>query len=745
MPEVKNGSTVLTKVRYYKGQALTAQDFLDEQKYHSEKLRLLLKRFPAGIINGLVVSKVEDGINISTGLGVTENGDLLYINDKQVVFVGEKEFLVENDFLFIPQAVLNIDSLPLYVNLSLKEFDTVKSTSFCDSKAKTNRIEERVKVTFDKLPDGTDGKENTITIAILEKDGDGYQVSLNSPVIINAVIIKENQVQFNFLEGHDHSGNANGRKIGTQSIDLSNFNLPEKNITFSGSGHDHSGETKGQKIKAHDLDISDFEIDEDKVIFSDKGHNHSGGEYGQKIKALNLDITDFELDENKVIFSDKGHNHSGGEYGSQIGVNGIENKAITSDKIALADPKGDPTKADVSGGNGIRTSHIRNGAITKDKLHPELHLTVTESDVVFNGTGGHDHSGNDKGTPIGANGIGDGEIISDKIALADPNGDPRNADRSGGKGIRTSHIRNGAVSKVKLADDLELPESYIVFTDSKDSHDHSGARKGSRIKTNSIEDDAITSNKIALSPSDGDPGNADKPDGYGIRTSHIRNGAVNAIKISTAVDTEIPDGGFKDSDKGIFAAHIQPAAITTQKIAVAPNDGKPENADSADGTGIRTSHIRNSAVTSNKISVAVESEVPDEGFNDSHKGIFTAHIQPNSITCSKLSLIEPTAPEQDQTLDTVQAKTHRWSFSCYTSPNCILQIIPISIGKITWQIDQTATEYSSTAEGDKIESYHNGTIMLKDGTDRVTIRFRVIKFGECPDPVIHDLLVHPIG
>ena len=45
----------IQRLRYSKGQLLTAKDFEDQQSYHREKLDRFIERFPHGIVTGLKV------------------------------------------------------------------------------------------------------------------------------------------------------------------------------------------------------------------------------------------------------------------------------------------------------------------------------------------------------------------------------------------------------------------------------------------------------------------------------------------------------------------------------------------------------------------------------------------------------------------------------------------------------------------------------------------------------------------
>lgn len=75
-------SVALKRLNYFQGQVLTAQDFIDQQDYHLQKLQLLLSRFPNGIVRGLEVtagSGTEGGLEVTSGVAVDADGRLILV------------------------------------------------------------------------------------------------------------------------------------------------------------------------------------------------------------------------------------------------------------------------------------------------------------------------------------------------------------------------------------------------------------------------------------------------------------------------------------------------------------------------------------------------------------------------------------------------------------------------------------------------------------------------------------------
>ena len=74
----------MKRLRYYKGQLLTKQDFEDQQSYHLEKLRRHMRRFPFGIVDGLRVEydQTISKLKITGGMAVDNEWKELYVPDE---------------------------------------------------------------------------------------------------------------------------------------------------------------------------------------------------------------------------------------------------------------------------------------------------------------------------------------------------------------------------------------------------------------------------------------------------------------------------------------------------------------------------------------------------------------------------------------------------------------------------------------------------------------------------------------
>jgi hypothetical protein len=198
------------RLRYYKGQLLTAPDFEDQQRYHIDKLRRHIQRFPFGVVEGLEVDfLIEDShvppFKISPGKAVDKEGNEIVV---------AQEIIVE-DF--------NEEDESPFLSIAFDDTETeYASHSVCEDNRKDNRVIEKGVHSWDKIPN--EGLK--LTLAQIYRDlkgilqiGQGTVTQRDTiPLRIDAKIIPENQVRFN-EEGHDHSGGENGNPISDTGLE----------------------------------------------------------------------------------------------------------------------------------------------------------------------------------------------------------------------------------------------------------------------------------------------------------------------------------------------------------------------------------------------------------------------------------------------------------------------------------------------------------------------------------------------
>ncbi|MBN1552809.1 hypothetical protein JW979_15150, partial [bacterium] len=650
--------TSISRVLYYRGQALTAKDFQDEQRYHSEKLRQLLMRFPPGVIWGMKVSKQETdiiGVKITCGVGVNKSGELLCIFPGQEVFLNEHAIPLKvgtipndnEDCVFIPASELNFGSASkLYINISFRENQRIEKVSLFDSNYKNNRADETITIQTESIPAMEDKK---ITIGILKKVNDEsliFNIDQNSEERFDAKVMYEKDVIFNDNNGHDHSGEqGKGTAIGTNGLKNGavTFEKIKSGVLTA------QGDIEGT---LPNLSIGSLKIDSAKIAN----------------KAITL-----EKLADEVI-------NAGGDLIGTFPQPTIKDGAIISDMIALWDGASLPNADD---GKGIKTSHIRDGAITKNKLDQTIRFPPTGQ----------------------AQGDLTGEYPNPKIAEWDGVSLP-NADD--GTGIKTSHIRNGAITNEKIDSSVGFPPT--------------GLAKGDLIGE-------YPNPKIAQW--DGKSMPNDPNSGTGIRTSHIRNGAITKEKIDANVSFS-PTGTAGGDLTGVYPNPM-----------IALWDGISFPDDPNKGTGIRTSHIRDGAITKEKIDSKMifhpsgkaggdlTGEYPNpkiaewdrESLPDDPKkgtGIRTSQIRNNAVRSEKLDLFYDFAEYSLKNSENI-----KYTAEIQICTNALFQIIPLTPGSVSWTIVETTYD-------EKYKNYLTNKIEISiRNAPIVAIKFRMIKYGLC--------------
>lgn len=703
-------SNRIVRVLYHTGQLLTAKDFEDEQNYHSKKMKNFFKRFPTGVIRGLEVSttmpetdesdesKEAEGIYITTGIGVAENGDILVLDKGQKVYVkmypddgddnsNEETYVNETEnFLYIPYTMSKTVSYEkLFINIKLKREQYFEKSSPFDVSVLQNREEETVLISFEE---NAADDEDSITLGMIVKDEKKNFISAETRSRRDVAIVPESYVQFDDSQGHDHSGEGNkGTKIPSEG--LVDGAVTERTISANAVTQeklDHNVRTKPKgPVEGGDLEgtydsgptIRPGVITSEKIAAA--GEEEPDIPKGNGIRTSH--IRKGAVTSEKIAVANPDEIPKDG-FGTNSGIHTahIKDNVITSNKIHDAENE----SANDSGGYGIKTSHIRNNAVTSKKIG------VANSDEIPEGGFNNDHKG------IFTAHIQDNAITSNKIHDA---GDEQ-ANTTGGCGVKTSHIRNGAVTSDKIA--LWVEDAIIRADDAG----------GTGIRTSHIRRWAVTSDKIGVANPDEIP-----KEGFhqsaGIYTAHIQNNAISSNKIHDAGDEGANDlGGY-----GIKTSHIRNGAVISDKIAPAGPEGPGDEG----GNGIRTSHIRNSAITSDKIAPWK----PDQNGIDNVNGIRTDHLKNQAVTCEKLNIVDRIDIQVPNSL-TVVIKL---------AVNAILQIIPVyndqKINAIKWEITSVQT---ILREPEYLR--YEVKLTKQNGNGNPSVIFNAIKFGECKSPVI---------
>lgn len=98
----------MTRVRYFDGQLLSAEDFADEQAYHINKRRLLnLRLLGAGVVDGLNVSvDTPSAVVVTPGLAIDSRGNEILVECSVLLDIGSHQdpFFVTIEYTETPSA-----------------------------------------------------------------------------------------------------------------------------------------------------------------------------------------------------------------------------------------------------------------------------------------------------------------------------------------------------------------------------------------------------------------------------------------------------------------------------------------------------------------------------------------------------------------------------------------------------------------------------------------------------------------
>ena len=285
------------RIKYYSKQVLTVRDFQDQQEYHRQKQKSLLKRFPHGILTGLDVKKDKkdssdpndfDGILIETGLAVDSDGNEINVPEE-----GYKVPFTD----FKPEKP--------YLSLVYTETEALVGDDPCSSNEKNNRIKESFTHEWDKSPN----MGLHITVALIKQiDGQTGQTadSFDPPIQVEA---------------------GGGPRIRLDASLVGPDQIQDSAIT----------ETHIRPKAVSSVAINDGAVDETKLsatvvaMLMPGGleHNHFGGDGGPIPKgALEPEVRD------QLVPNGIHHKHDNDD-GDPIPTDGIANRAVTSEKLSL--------------------------------------------------------------------------------------------------------------------------------------------------------------------------------------------------------------------------------------------------------------------------------------------------------------------------------------------------------------------------------------------------------------------------
>ena len=98
MPNYTQPDYVEKRIRYFNGQLLTDQDFIDEQRYHIDRQRRVNRFFSPGIVEGLAVHSETESVVVEPGTALDGKGRLIVLGQPQEIvlddFDGQAAYLV---------------------------------------------------------------------------------------------------------------------------------------------------------------------------------------------------------------------------------------------------------------------------------------------------------------------------------------------------------------------------------------------------------------------------------------------------------------------------------------------------------------------------------------------------------------------------------------------------------------------------------------------------------------------------
>lgn len=386
------------RIKYYRGQLLTARDFEDQQEYHRGKQNLLLRRFPAGIIGGLVVTCQPKGTD-------PDDFEAFLIGEGLAVDPEGRELVVPEGGLKVP--IDGFKPETPYLSLLYDEGEEAVGDDLCGSNQKSNRVKELTVPSWDAAPN----MGSHITVALIQlkdvKDPGTTCDKYNDPMKPDVNV-------------GDPSIRKNARVVDTDQI--TDGAITEKKI--------RTGAVTAVKLASN-------------AVVTDK--------------ILDEVVTDAKLAPNAVTI---GKIQNGAVTADKLAHDAVVTEkildgAVTEDKLApgsvsetkIAD--GAATTAKLADG-AVTTDKVQDGAVTTANLADDAVTTGKIADASVTDTKLHDDAVatvNIQNIAVTADKLADGAVIPVKIQGAAVT-TTKLADRA----VITDKILDGAVTEVKLAD-----------------------------------------------------------------------------------------------------------------------------------------------------------------------------------------------------------------------------------------------------------------------------------------------------
>jgi hypothetical protein len=505
----------LVRLTYYRGQMLTARDFEDQQEYHRRKQRLLLRRFPTGIIGGLEVicqkKSAEDpadfdGFLIQEGSAVDSEGN---------------ELVVPEGGLKVPTTEFIPEGENHYLSLVYDEQKDFVGGDVCGgSSQKNNRIKEGVKAVWDPSPN----IDPHVTVAFIK---------LKDPKDTGTTCDKF----LNPMESSETVGAApvrkNARVVDTEQLTTGAVTTDKIKNGAVKKDKIATGAVVGDKIL--DGAVTDKKLALDAVI-TEKIKN--GAVNADKLDAdavVEAKIKDDAVTENKIK-------------NDAVTENKIKNDAVTENKI-----KNDAVTENKIINNAVTENKIKNDAVTEFKIKNDA---VTEFKIK-NDAVTEFKLKNDSVTElkIKNDAVTDAKIRNDAVTDLKIKNDAVTENKIKNDAVTENKIKNDAVTENKIKND--------AVTENKIKNDAVTENKiiNNAVTENKIKNDAVTENKI-------------KNDA--VTVNKIANGAVTREKLRLVTDVSSGTANPAGEPAVITNLIIPESAILSVVPVIDPNDNPPD-------------------------------------------------------------------------------------------------------------------------------------------------------------------------
>jgi hypothetical protein len=449
------GNGGLARIKYFRGQMLTARDFDDQQEYHRQKQKQLLRRFPFGIVGGLNVTCVQkgsepddfDGFLIEEGLAIDRAGN---------------EITVPEGGFKVP--VTEFNSEAPYLSLVYTEDEVLVGDALCESNQKNNRIEEGFEIRWEMVPNIGD----SITVALIQL----VDPNESGPICANYAVFEEDV--------------AGGPRIRIDAGVVGTEQLADGSVTVDKIGNSAVTDNKIATSAVTESKIQNNAVSEGKIQTGAVTESKIGANAVTAGKIASGAVTAEKIANGAVT----GEKIADGAVTTEKIANGavttekIANGAVVTEKIA----DGAVTSAKI-GNNAVTADKIDDAAVVIEKIRDGAVI----AEKIANGAVTGEKIANGAVT---TEKIANGAVTGEKIANGAVTGE-KIADGA----VTTEKIADGAVTAEKIADRAvtsgKIGNNAVTVDKIDDAAVAENKIGNSAVTSDKIANEAVTTDKIA--------------------------------------------------------------------------------------------------------------------------------------------------------------------------------------------------------------------------------------------------------